>query len=191
MNASDPSLSTSERFRALTEARQSELEKVMLRGEQPSLEAMIDWEYCGQNVAFWAEYSPILKFIKGFYRGPGAAPDRSIMGYNIPAVQNGRDRPWLASPSEEAPKRFGFYKVHPVDAAARDNAYVHALLLDYSQGNNPLWDPSRQLRDYLVRVEPGSDDLLLGKATVALGPLRVPTNFFVLQRRREVSFDSQ
>ena len=70
-----------------------------------------------------------------------------------------------------------------MDPEARDNAYLHALLLDYGRGN-PWYDPSRQLRDYLVRCVPGSDDLLLGKAYMALGPWRIPATFFLLERHR-------
>ena len=74
----------------------------------------------------------------------------------------------------------------PVDPEARDNAYLHALLIDYGQGGNPLYDPSRYLRDYLVRCVPGSDDLLLGKAYMAIGPWRMPASFFMLERHRPI-----
>ena len=39
------------------------------------------------------------------------------------------------------------------DAASRDNHYLHALLLDYSQGNNGALDATNGLRDYLVQVD--------------------------------------
>ena len=41
----------------------------------------------------------------------------------------------------------------------------------------------RSIRDYFVQVEPGSDDVLLGKAYLALGGRRLFSNFFVLHRR--------
>ena len=44
------------------------------------------------------------------------------------------------------------------------------------------------LRDYLVRVVPGSDDLILGKALLALGPARVASNYFVLERHRPTRY---
>ena len=72
----------------------------------------------------------------------------------------------------------------PVDPASRDNVHLDALLLDYGRGQNPLLDASKVLRDYLVRIDPDSDDLLLGKAYLALGPTRVPSNFFLLERHR-------
>lgn len=156
----------------------------MIRGETPDLDALVGHEYRGMNIAFWAPYSPILKFIKGFYR----AADGRVFGYNEPVVQNGRDAPWIAKPSDADPKRFGFYQVDLVNPTARDNTYLHAVLLDYSKGGNFVLDPSNRLRDYLVRVNPGSDELLLGKAYLAFGPTRVQSNYFVLGRHKATAF---
>jgi hypothetical protein len=134
----------------------------------------------------WAKPAGIQKFIKGFYKGD----DGKVYGYNEPVVQNRLDQPWIAKPSDVAPKRFGFFLVEPVDASSRDNEYLSSLLLDYGRGSNPRTDPSAALRDYLVRVHPGSDDLLLGTAFVAVGPLRlrVPASFFVLERHKPSTF---
>ena len=74
--------------------------------------------------------------------------------------------------------------MHPVDATDRDNAYLHALLLNYGRGGNKPYDPTRNLRDYVVQVDPANPDLYLGKAYYALGPARMPTNFFILERHR-------
>lgn len=162
----------------------ADLEAIMVRGETPDLEGMVGWEFRGMNIAFWAPYSPIQKFVKGFYR----SHDGRVYGYNEPVVQNGPQGSWIAKPSDDDPKRFGFFLVHPVDAGSRDNVYVHSILLDYSKGGNFPLDPSTRLRDYLVRVQPGSDDLLLGKAYLALGPARVSSNYFVLERHRSTTF---
>jgi len=164
---------------------QDELERIMLRGGTPDLEALAGWEYRGMNIAFWAPYSPIQKLIKGFYRDPATG---ETYGYNEPVVQNGPYGKWIAKPSDDDPKRFGFYRVRPPDPESRDNAYLHALLLDYSEGGNSPLEPANVLRDYLVRIEPGSDDLLLGKAYAALGPLRLATNYFVLERFRRSDY---
>lgn len=158
-----------------------ELEGVFVRGVQPDLERLVGWEFRGTNHPFWASALGIRKFIKGFWR----TRDGHVKGYNCPVVQDGLDAPWRARPLDHDPKRFGFYRVEPVDPTARDNAYLHAVLLDYGRGGNPWFDPSSGLRDYLVQVAPGNPDLLLGKAFYALGPARVPTNFFILQRHRE------
>ena len=59
--------------------------------------------------------------------------------------------------------------------------------LRYAQrawGGNPALDPTQVLRDYVVQVDPKNPDLFLGKAYGAFGPLRIPTNFFILERFR-------
>jgi len=171
-------------YRALIERPFRELFDVMRRGETPDFDRMEGWEYRGFNRPFYLRVLGIEKFVKGFYRdATGMA-----WGYNEPVVQNGREGSWIARPSPERPKRFAFYRVRKVDPRERDSWYLNALLLDYGQGPNFRLDPARLLRDYLVRVEPGNDDLLLGAATGALGPLRLPTNFFLLERFRHTGW---
>jgi hypothetical protein len=165
-------------YRALAGRSRSELDRVLVRGETPSVDALTGWEYGGWNHPPHMGLLGIRKFIKGFFR----TGDHLAFGYNTPARQDGLDHGWSARPSRDHPKRFGFYRVTPVDPEARDNRYLHALLLDYSRGGNPASDVSRVIRDFLVRVEPGSDELLLGKAYLALGPARLFSNFFLLQR---------
>ena len=159
-----------------------ELERLLVRGETPDPDALAGWEFRGANNPAWARLAGIKKFMKGFYKDV----DGRLWGYNMPVKQTRLSMPWeLKHP--EKPNRFGFYRVEAVDPESRDNAYLHALLLDYGRGGNGL-NPAGVLRDYLVRVERGSDDLLLGKAYVAVGPLRVPTSFFVLERQSPSEF---
>lgn len=174
----------SARYRALLDLPLPQLLEIMRRGETPDFDRMAGWEYKGFNRPGYVRLLGIQKFVKGFYR------DETGMswGYNEPVGQNGPDGPWTARPTPDSPKRFGFYRVRRVDARERDHWFLRALLLDYAQGPNPPWEPAKFLRDYLVRVEPGSDDLLLGAAGVALGPLRVPTSFFLLERLRETGW---
>ena len=157
----------------------SQLEKVFLDGTMPELDALVGWEFRGINQPVWARTLGIKKFVKGFFRHE----DGRTMGYNCPVVQNVLDGRWNTTPSNSAPKRFGFYQVAPVDATSRDNTYLHAVLLDYGKGGNAALDPTQGLRDYLVSVD-GNPDLYLGKAYYAVGPLRVATNFFILERFR-------
>jgi len=165
---------------ALERASHAELDLTFIRGVTPDVDALVGWEFRGINHPAWASLVGIKKFIKGFFR----KPDGRAVGYNCPVVQNVLDGRWYAKPEDTAPKRFGFYTVEPVDATARDNAYLHALLLDYGKGGNKVWDPTRNIRDYIVQVDPENPDLLLGKAYVALGPLRLHTNYFILERHR-------
>jgi hypothetical protein len=171
-------LAPSSDYRRLAGQPRSELQRLFVRGETPSLEALTATEYGGWNHPRRMAVVGIRKFIKGFFRTESG----DHYGYNTPARQDGLGRPWSARPDDEHPKRFGFYLVARVDPEARDNRYLHALLLDYGRGGNPAADVSRLIRDYLVRIERGSDDLLLGKAYLSLGPARAYSNFFLLQR---------
>jgi hypothetical protein len=177
---------------ALEQASWSELEAAFLRGVTPDLEALVGWEFRGinrlpLNALPLARLVGIKKFCKGFFRpeakadGPAPAAGRHerVMGYNSPVAQNVLDGRWHI-----APKKFGFYEVHAVDPTARDNAYLHAVLLDYGKGGNKPYDPTSGLRDYLVQIDAANPDLFLGKANYALGPLRIVTNFFILERHR-------
>ena len=157
-----------------------ELERVFVRGATPELDALVGWEFRGinhlpLNVLPLAQIVGIKKFVKGFFRGE----DGRVMGYNSPVARNALDGRW-----HTAPKRFGFYEVAPVDPTARDNTYLHAVLLDYGKGGNKPLDVTNVLRDYVVQVDPNNPDLFLGKAYAAIGPLRIPTNFFILERYR-------
>ncbi|MSP16811.1 MAG: hypothetical protein EXR73_09415 [Myxococcales bacterium] len=163
-----------------------ELEAIMRRGEPPDPAALAGWEWRGLNTMAWAPLAGIKKFVKGFYRSSAGR----VLGYNIPIAQDAITLPWRARPSEAHPKRFGHFLVTEPDAASSDNAFLNSLLLDYGRGPNPFFDPSAGLRDYLVRIERGSDELLLGTAYFAAGPLRlrVPRAYFVLERRRPTDF---
>lgn len=170
---------------ALAHASRRDLERALQRGTTPDLDDLVGWEHRGINCTPagappLARLAGVQKFVKGMFR----ADDGQVMGYNCPVVQNVLDGRWHLRPSDDAPRRFGFYRITAVDPTSRDNHYLHALLLDYGQGGNRPWDPTRGLRDYLVQVEPGDPTLLLGKAYYALGPARLAVGHFVLERFR-------
>jgi hypothetical protein len=173
----------------LREISNGEREALMMRGTAPRFEDLVGWEFSGGNALGLTKLIGIRKFTKGFYEGPprsASGPEPFVQGYNIVVRQNGDEAPHVYAPSEEKPKRHGFYRVHAVDPQARDARYPNGVLLDYSLGGNGLFGPP--LRDYLVQVYPDDPDLLLGKAYVALGPVRIPVSFFVLQRRSKHDF---
>jgi hypothetical protein len=165
---------------ALEQTPMHELEKIFQRGASPNLDDLVGWEFRGinhlpLNAVPVANLLGIKKFVKGFYRD-----DRGVvMGYNCATKNNALDGRWTV-----ATKRYGFYEVAAVDPTAHDNKYLHAVLLNYGKGGNPIYDPSTLLRDYVVQVDKRNPDLFLGKAYGAIGPLRIPTNFFVLERFR-------
>jgi hypothetical protein len=178
------------RWDAVTLARRGgrrDLDAVMRAGARPSFEHLVGWEFDGFNTNPFTPLLGIRKFQKGFFEGPARAPsgpEPFIQGYNIPVRQNGWEAPHESKPQPEAPRRFGFFRVHGVVDGSRDAVYPNALLLDYALGGNAFYAPERVLRDYLVKVYPDDDDLLLGRAYVALFGARVPVSYFVLRRAR-------
>jgi hypothetical protein len=164
----------SARFIQVARLGRRELEEALLRGHTPDPGELVGSEFRGMNTPAWARAARIRKFVKGFERRDG-----QVFGYNRPVRQNRDEEPW-----EVAGGRFGRFQMRAVDATCRDNAYLHAALLDYGRGGNRPWDPSRGLRDYLVQVDASSAELYLGKAYYALGPIRIGVSFFVLERLR-------
>ncbi len=168
---------------SLARLTRREHDEIFRAGISPTLEEIVGWEFCGWNCSLVPKLGGFQKFVKGFYRRADPPP-RACEGFNILAIQNGLDGDWLGRPADDEPRRFGFYTVEP---APKDRSRVPtggALLLDYgAHERNPRLDPSRLLRDFIVKVE-GNPDLLLGSAYLALG-LWVFAGYFLLRRRRE------
>lgn len=177
-------------FVALCLETNDRLERLIRMGQQPDMSGLVGWEFKGYNVLEAAEVLGIRKFKKGFYlEDPDADTSLGITGYNVQVHPNTLGEPWIDKTRQGEPVRHGWFDVYPVSLSERDNKYPNALLLNYGLSpKNVVLDPSRGLRDYLVQLYTDNPDLLLGKATYALGPLRVALNFFVLERHNESSF---
>lgn len=173
-----------DRFRELAQSSNAQLETILRVSAGPALESLVGYEWRGCNTSWRLKLMGLQKFIKGFFR-----ERETVEGYNIPVQQNGLDKPWLDKPSPDAPKRFAFYVVTPADPQTVDNLYPKAILLDYgSSHRNPASGIERLIRDYVVLPDPDNPNLLLGKAYLALGSLRLPSNFFVVERLRPSSW---
>jgi len=171
-------------FEALSRMDPEELESILRAGLGPKPETLAGFEWRGYNRPAWATLLGIRKFVKGFF-----VKDGKVEGYNIPPLQNGFDQPWISKPSVAQPKRFAFFVVRPVDPDSKDNLYPAATHLNYGESTrNIAIDPSRVIRDYVVQVDPQNPDLLLGKAYLALGPARVFSNYFIIERLRPTTW---
>ncbi len=175
-------------FEQLARCSNAELDVIHRAGGMPRVADLAGREYCGWNRPAHFSLIGIRKFVKGFFVPAGTEPGRAdaIEGFNIPAIQNGFDGEWLAKRDDDRPKRFGLYTVRPVRPGERGGRFENALLLDYAASTrNAALDPSRVIRDFVVQVTPGDDELLLGKAMLALVPgALVFSNFFLLRFRR-------
>lgn len=156
------------------------LAEVFAAGTPPDVHALIGFEYRGFNPPRATALLGIRKFIKVFYLDRSGRP----FGCNAPVVQNGLGAEWIARPAPEHPRRYAFFKVEPHDPGAADPERRIAALLDYGRGGSRALDPARVLRDHVVRVVPGSDDLLLGKAYCTVAGARIAHTFFVIERYR-------
>ncbi len=155
-----------------------DLEYFLVNGGTPSIQAISGSYYRGHNFAWIAGPLGIRTFIKDFY----TTESGETYGRSTVLKQNGINPFGELKPTGEHVRRRIRYRVMPVNLATPDNRYPNALLLDYRAGGTGRSDPASGLRDYLVRLEPGNDDLLLGKAFIALGPLRIATGFFLIER---------
>jgi hypothetical protein len=159
------------------------LAAVFAAGTPPDVPALIGFEYRGFNQPRATALLGIRTFIKVFYLDRSERP----FGCNTPVTQNGLSGEWIARPAAERPRRYAFFAVEPPDPDASDPERRSAALLDYGRGGNPVYDPSRVLRDYVVRAQPGSDDLLLGKAYVSVAGIRIAHTYFVIERYRPLA----
>jgi hypothetical protein len=187
----EPRQLNGERFdhQALCLATDAELEQVMRRGAPPDLQSLSGWEFRGFNTIVIADLLGIRKFKKGFYRETPSGYD-VIQGYNVKIKQNPFGQPWIDVMKGADSFKFGWYNVARVRMTEPDYKYPNAVLINYDCSKNFALDPTRQLRDYLVQVYPDNPDLYLGKAYVALGPLRVFVSYFILERTNRSSLSA-
>jgi hypothetical protein len=172
--------SVSARFLELARLSKRELDAVFAAGRPPEVAALTGFEFRGYNQPRAAALLGIRKFVKAFYLDGSGQP----FGCNTPVAQNGLAGEWHSRPNDDQPKRYAFFKVEPADPDASDQRQRSAVLLDYGRGGNRFYDVARILRDYLVRIEPGSDDLLLGKAYFVVAGASLASSFFLIERYR-------
>lgn len=186
-------------FEELARMKPRQLEDILRGATPPDPNGLVGWEFRGWNVVEpigepVVRLLGIRRFAKGFYVAPGDKPPSEggqLLGYNVDIRPGGLDEPWTGKPSDEAPKRRGFFVVHLTGAKAHPNS----LFLDYSgrADKNGVFDGGPLfgdggLKDFLVQPDADNPDVLLGKAYYRLPPLTVPGGFFVLQRWRQYAF---
>jgi hypothetical protein len=161
-------------FQTLAAADRGTLEQVLLKGSTPDPVALEGTVHRGWN------HEPIAtlsgrKFRKAFYRRDGA-----LVGHNQVVEQDGKGPggEWRVKLKDGRPEQIGYYRVVPAIGPPR---YAHALRLDYDvPQNRGLHVVLRLIQDDVVLPNPGDHDLLLGKAYLRLGPVRVFFSYFVL-----------
>ena len=182
-NAEGSSEPPSEAYLSMVATRARDLRGVMARGQQPDPANLVGWEFRGTNLPARTALFGLRRFIKGFRRDELERP----IGYNKSVAGADLGTPWTPRAQRDGRLAFAYYTVAPVDPEALDNRHLRALLLDYGAVPEPERGIAGVLRDYLVRVEPGSDELLLGHAFAAVGRSRLPIGWFVLERLQPIA----
>jgi len=182
--SADRPKSFSARYEDLIRLSDAELDEICQAAKGPTPEQLSGYEWRGYNTPKWTGRLGIQKFIKGFFTVGSA-----VEGYNLRVTQNGLDGPWQQLPTPENPKAFGFFTVKPTNPNSRDNHYPNSTLLNYGESRRNRWHriddvTMKVLRDYVVQPDPGNPDLMIGKAFIALGPARIYSNFFIIERLR-------
>jgi len=177
MVMSESSSKPSADYLALVATSTRSLPAVIQRGETPDVASLVGREFRGTNLPATSRLLGIRRFIKGFT----ATDEGSVEGYNVSVSGADLSTPWTERHQRDGRREWAPFTVAPVDPTAVDNRYLHALLIDYSRPAEPERGIAGHLRDYLVRVVPGSDALLLGHAFLAAGRVRVPVGWFVLE----------
>jgi hypothetical protein len=165
-------------YLALVRTPSSRLVEVARRGSRPDIQALAGWEWRGTNMPASSRLLGLRRFIKGFV---GAGGDQ-VEGYNVSVPGGDLSSPWTERRQRDGRRGWARFAVTPVDPEGADNRYLESLLLDYGSVTTPEPGIPGRIRDYLVRVVPGSDELLLGHAFLAIGWARVPIGWFTLER---------
>jgi hypothetical protein len=165
-------------FLSISRLGPGRLRALMVRGDTPAPENLVGWEYRGINMPVTSAVLGLRRFRKGFVE----QPQGGAVGYNKLVPGGDLTAPWTPRIRSDGRAAYAPFAVVGVDPESIDNRYLDALLLDYSAAPRPEPGIPARLRDYLVRIVPGSDDLLLGHAFLAFGRARLPLGWFVLER---------
>jgi hypothetical protein len=161
-------------FESLIRMPLRRLAAVHAAGTRPDLASLAGQEYRGVNRPATARLLGIRRFVKGFVLDA----DGSASGYNKQVRGAALDRPWTAHRRKDGRVAYAPFLILP----ASDGGTPDGLLLDYGAPSEPEPGVAARLRDVLVRVNPGADDLLLGHAYLVAGGRRIPVGWFVLDR---------
>lgn len=175
----------------LTRMSRRQLDAVLRRGHPVRPEALADTEFHGTSLGLPSAIDRIAwkKFKKVFRR----EEDGHLRGWNVRAVQNALDEPWLDDTRKGGRDTYGHYAVHPAgEYEALAQPYRRGLMIDYGRGGNRSLDPMQRIRDPLVAVNEGDDTLLLGVSFLdagAAGWWLLPT-WFSLTRGGPLTYDA-
>jgi hypothetical protein len=166
-------------FDELTRYDNRRLDVFMSQQPAPQIRDLLGFAFRGWNIQSTTAILGTRKFFKGFF---GDATKPHAWGYNMPAVQDGRERPWRAKTKDGQPIRYYFFKV-VAGSALKDSVHPHTLVVDYRPWRAySALNPVKYTVDYLVYPDPHNHDLLVGKSYSQVLGMRLFLGFFILER---------
>lgn len=106
-----------------------------------------------------------------------------LRGWNVRVEQRGVDAACVPQLKDGKPLAFGHYEVVPARGRRLPKPCDQGLLIDYSLGGRRRLSFGARLRDPIVAVNAGSEELLLGWSYLDFGFVRIGTpSFFTLER---------
>jgi hypothetical protein len=179
-------------YETLAQASKEELEKILLTGTPPNLEALNGYIYCGWNHEWIGNLSG-KKFKKGFMKKDG-----KNFGYNEIVIQdrNGYGGEWNQRILKNTgkPEQLGYFRTSYV----RDEPdirlyrpYRHLAHFNYDIPHMHKWYHSffRVIRDFVVLPNEGDNSLMLCKAYLRIFPfLNIFYCYFNLGHREKIKY---
>jgi hypothetical protein len=157
----------------------------MRQGWRPELAALDGWRFRGLGAGRAARLFGRQKFLMVFQQmdlGYGTV----LGGHLLDVVQNDPADDYLPRLQEGREVAHGVFLVQSARTSPEWSEFPRAALLHFGRADNAWYEPARFRRQYVVQPDPGNHDLYLGKAYVAVGPLRYATGHFVLERFERV-----
>ncbi len=159
-----------------------DLRDLLRRGRPVDPRALEGWAFQGTTLGVpgWVERLSWKTFQKVFWRDERTG---RLLGWNVRLEQDGVGAPSRPRTKAGRPDCRWFFEVLP----SRGLGGLDTAMVDYARGPNPALDPLRWVKDPLVALSAGDDDLLLGVSWVVLGSSCVETpTFFSLRREHPV-----
>ncbi|MBT3219797.1 MAG: hypothetical protein HN348_11965 [Proteobacteria bacterium] len=104
--------------------------------------------------------------------------------------RNGLDEDWIDAKRGNVPITYWHYVVVPAQGHLLPGPYEEGLLIHYGWGGNSRLSTMRPIRDPLLAVNEGSNELLLGYSYLDFGFARFDTpTFFCLIRGGPLNYD--
>jgi hypothetical protein len=157
----------------------------LLDGHPLDAAALKGAAYLGISIGLprWVDRLAWKTFVKVFV-SDGLDTD-GVRGWNVRMVQHGLNGPHEAQRDRnDQPKKFGYFQVRKMPAQKLPRLHPDHALLDYGVAQNPIFDPSRLVRDPLVALRLGSAEVLWGRTYLNCAGLWLPTpSWFALVRQ--------